>query len=237
MPALKAYPPPIELTQPARRRVWSHPELQSHSLMALTLSDLYVVPLTEPPRADIVEAAESGADVDEILGPLATVVPLSAVHRAKLDLLANTLLLEYWCGRSSLHVGLKFASPEAADACFSRIWRGLGEGCRVQPSHPKGWPVARIPLTLLAAIFAVTAMLSLAITTSDDLSTAQAAASVNIPGEEHPMLVSRSPLQVLIGWMDWRVICAFGGAAAAGTQVWLYRRLTVPPISLEVIRG
>ena len=46
-----------------------------------------------------------------------------------------------------------------------------------------------------------------------------------------------SPVERLLGWMDWRVVCGLGGAAAAGSQVWLYRRLTAPPAALEVVRG
>jgi len=202
--------------------------------------ELGVVPSTAPTPEELVEAAEAGADLGDLLGPLGTIVELATVRRAKLDLLTNTLLLEYAPGQTVLRLALTFATAEAADACFSRIWRGLGEGCRVHTSAREAWPAARTALTLMAAILAVTAMLSLAITTSDDLSTAAAAASVNIPGEEDLdglVLVHRSPLQVSIGWMDWRVVCALGGAAAAGTQVWLYRRITQPPVTLEVTRN
>jgi hypothetical protein len=37
--------------------------------------------------------------------------------------------------------------------------------------------------------------------------------------------------------MNWKVVCALGGAVAAASQVWLYRRLTTPPASLELVRS
>ena len=41
----------------------------------------------------------------------------------------------------------------------------------------------------------------------------------------------------LARWLDWRVVCGLGGAVAAVLQVWIYRRLTQPPLSLELIRS
>ena len=62
---------------------------------------------------------------------------------------------------------------------------------------------------------------------------------VNVPVVaqlEGPMLIPHA-MHTLIGWMDWRAVCACGGAAAAASQVWLYRRVTQPPTKLEVIRS
>ena len=44
-----------------------------------------------------------------------------------------------------------------------------------------------------------------------------------------------SPLEAALAWLDWRAVCGLGGIAAAVIQVWLYRRLTQPPVSLELL--
>ena len=238
MPALNAYSPTLDPPCSTRRRVWSHPVLQSHSLLVLTRDELYLSPLSGVPRPEAVAAAAADADLDELLGSLATVIDLASVRRAKLDLLSNSLILDYSRGQQKCRLVLTFSTPIAADACFSRVWRRLGEGCVLRPHQRAWWPLARSPLTLLGAILAATALLAFAITLSDNLATANAAASVNVPGEEHrggPVLIPPA-LHSLIGWMDWRAVCALGGGAAAFSQVWLYRRLTHPPVSLEVIR-
>jgi hypothetical protein len=238
MPELKEYSPPIEVAKPAGRRVWSNPDIQSHSLLVLTLDGLHLAPLTGPPREEAVAAAEAGADLDELLGPFATAIELASVSRVKLDLLSNSLAIEYSRGHAKSQIILTFASPESADTCFSRIWRRLGEGCQLHRQRDS-WAQARTPLMLLAVILAATALLALGITVLDDLAPARAAASVNVPGDERlggPVQLPRA-LHSLIGWMDWRAVCALGGVAAAATQVWLYRRLTQPPAELEVIRA
>ncbi|HXD88166.1 MAG TPA: hypothetical protein VN641_16885 [Urbifossiella sp.] len=234
MPALKAYVPPLEITQPGRRRVWPHPELQSHSLLVLTLDELHLAPLPGSPRPEVVIAAEAGGELDELLGHFATIIELASIQRVKLDLLTNSLFIEYSRGHSQQDLAITFATPEAADGCFSRIWRRLGEGCKLLPQQRDWKHLARTPFLLLGAVLAITALLALSISITDDFATSHAAASVNLPGDGGP--VSLSPLQKAVGWMDWRVVCGLGGAAAAATQVWLYRRITQPPVSLEVLR-
>lgn len=235
MPALKAYIPPLEITQPGRRRVWAHPELQSHSLLVLTLDELHLAPLPGSPRPEVVAAAEAGAELDELLGHFATVVELASVRRVKLDLLTNSLAIEHTRGYGKSELVVTFSTPEAADGCFSRIWRRLGNGCKLI-SQQRDWKhLARTPFVLLGAVLAITALLALAISITDDLKTSHAAASMTLPVENRT--ISLSPLQSLVGWMDWRVVCGLGGAAAAATQVWLYRRITQPPVSLEVVRA
>jgi hypothetical protein len=86
----------------------------------------------------------------------------------------------------------------------------------------------------MAAVLVFTALLSLAIHVVDDLAAGHAAASVNVPGDT--VIVPRSPLHTLIGSMDWRIVCVLGGAATAAAQVWLFRRVTQPPLTLEVVR-
>lgn len=230
MPALNLYRPPLDAGLPFKRRVWSYPELQSHSLLTLTLGELYLAPNTGEPRTEAVAAAGADGDLDELFGPLATVIELAAVQRAKLDLLTNSLTLDIVRARHTVsRIVLAFATPEAADSCFSRIWRRLGDGCKLLSHRPDWRPLARLPLLSLVLVLAITAILSLALSAADDMPATGAAASVNVPGE--PLVLS-GPL----GKLDWRWVCGAGGAAAAVTQVWLYRRLTQPPVSLEVIR-
>lgn len=231
MPVLTAYRPPIDVGRPSKRRVWSFPELKSHSLLVLTLDALYLAPNTGEPRPAMVSAAEDDGDLDELFGPLATVIELAAVQRAKLDLLANTLTLDIVRAQhTASRIVLTFATPEAADSCFSRIWRRLGEGCQLLSHRPDWRPLARLPMIVLAVVLALTAVLALAASASEELPAPGAAASVNVPGSP---IVFSEPL----GKVDWRWICAAGGCAAAITQVWLYRRVTQPPVSLEVIRN
>jgi len=230
MPVLNVYRPPIDVGRPSKRRVWSYPELRSHSLLVLTLNELYLAPNTGEPRPEVVAAAEADGDLDALFGPLATVIELAAVQRAKLDLLSNTLTLDIVrVQHTASRLVLTFDTPEAADSCFSRIWRRLGDGCKLLSHGPDWRPLARLPMICLAAVLAITAVLSLTASAADDLPAAGAVTTVNVPGE--PLVLS-VPLEKL----DWRWICAAGGCAAAVTQVWLYRRLTQPPVSLEVFR-
>ena len=240
MPASIADPPASELVPTNRRRVWSHPELESHSLLVLTRDRLVLAPFAGTPRPELVAAAESGANLDELLGSLVTAIHLGTVRRLTLDLLANAVHLEYAPGtRLKSRITLTFATSAAADSCFSRIWRRLGDTCKLESRQRGGWSSARTPLLLLGAILAATAVLGFAIHTLDELSTANATASVNVPVVaqlEGPMQIPHA-MHKLIGWMDWRAVCALGGAAAAASQVWLYRRVTQPPTTLEVIRS
>lgn len=235
MPTLNAPPPPETAVHgTARRRVWKYPELKSHSLLVLSLDRMHVAPLAGPPKPDTLAAVEAGADLDEVLGPLATVVDLATVRRAKLDLLANALVVEYG-GRGRLTV--VFATPEAADVCFTKLWRRLGEECQLVPHARDWWALARTPLTVLALVLLVTAALALGLNLFED---AAARGSVSVAGAAGPGThapLPRGPLDAVAGWLDWRVVCGLGGAAAAAVQVWLYRRLTQPPAALVLVRG
>ena len=239
MPALKA--PLLDTTVAAntRRRIWRNPELKSHSLLVLTLGKVYLAPLTGAPKSEVVESAESGADLDELFGPLATAVDLTAVRRVKLDLLTNSLVVDHGGpGGGSRQLTVVFATPEAADACFTRVWRRLGEGFALAPYKRDSWALARAPLVLLGAILAITGALALAANVAEDFAAARAAAvSVPAAGElGTPVTVHKTPFDTLVGWLNWRVVCGVGGAAAAVVQVWLYRRLTQPPVRLELTR-
>lgn len=212
-----AKPDILETTLPGatRRRVWAHPEAKSHSLVVLTFDRLLAAPLVGPPRPEVVSAAENGGDLDELLGPLAVAVDLTAIRHVKLDLLANSLSVEYVNGGlSTSRLTVVFATAEVADACFTKLWRRLGDEHKLLPYSRDTWAAARAPLALLAGVLLATALLVLALSVSEDTAATGGR---------------------LIG-LTWKGVCALGGAAAAGAQVWLYRRLTRPPTSLELLR-
>src|SRR5437764_1575978 len=112
MPALNPGPLEAAVPGPTRRRVWKHPELRSHSLLVLTLDQLRLAPLAGPPKPETVAAAEAGADLDALLGPLTTVVKLAAARRVRLDLLTNSLIVEYaGAGAGVSRLTVVFATP------------------------------------------------------------------------------------------------------------------------------
>lgn len=222
MPA--AYDITLETTIPGhtRRRVWAHPDVTSHSLVVLTFEQLCLAPLAGTPKAELVAAVEAGGDLDHLLGPLAVVVDLVAVRRMKLDLLTNSLVVEYLNGGlGTSRLTVVFATPEAADACFTKTWRRLGDGYPLQPYARDAWALARAPVLTLLGVLLTTAALALMSSVFEDTAPAR----------------DRSPLEALLGGLDWRGVCAAGGVAAGAAQVWLYRRLTRPPVSLEVLRS
>lgn len=241
MPVLNVAPPGTALHAQVRRRVWACPELKSHSLLVLTLDQIRLAPLTGAPKPETVAAIEAGADLDELLGPLATGVILANVRWVRLDLLTNSLAIEYLGARKGRSfVRVVFATPEAADACFTKVWRRLGDGSELLPYKRDTWALARGPVAALVAVLAATLVLAVVLSIIDDLGPARARAAVSVPpaGElGTPVEVPQSPLAAALDWFNWKVVCGIGGAAAAVTQVWLYRRLTQPPVSLEVVRG
>jgi hypothetical protein len=231
---------PTTTPDPTRRRVWKYPELKSHSLLVLTADRLHLTPLAGDPKPETVTAAEAGADLEDLLGPLATVIDLAAVRRVKLDLQVNSLVVEYRGAGRATTGGLTvvFATPDEADACFSKVWRRLGDSCQLVPYQRDTWALAQTPLVLMAVVLLVTGFLALAVGTLDDVADGRTAA-VSIAGVTgvEPQAVRRSPLAVLVGWMSWQGVCAVGGGVAGALQVWLYRRLTRPPVGLELVRG
>lgn len=219
----------------ARRRAWAHPELRSHALMVLTFDRLYAAPLPGAPGPQALAAVEAGDDLDALCGPLAVVIDLISVRRVRLDLLSNALAVEYAKGGlGTARLTVVFADPEAADACYTKLWRRLGDGFTLQPDARDAWSAARAPLALLAGALLATAALALALSVFEDTASARAAAKAGVGGAK---AVSKSSLEVLVGWMDWRAVCAAGGVVAGVAQVWLYRRLTRPPAALELARA
>jgi hypothetical protein len=228
------------LTGVPRRRVWVHPDVQSHSLVVLTNDQIHVTPLAGAPKADVVASVEAGFDPGELLGPLAVVVDLATVRDVKLDLLTNALVVEYAKnGPGTGRLTVVFTTPEAADGCFTKVWRRLGDGFQLRPYKREAWSAARAPLTLLVGVLVVTAALAMTISVLEDTASARAAAdrlnAVAQGGAEEAKTLSKQP-DGLLGWLGWRGVCALGGVAAAGAQVWMYRRITRPPERLELVR-
>jgi hypothetical protein len=174
--------------------------------------------MTGEPKSETVAAIENGANLDTILGPLATTVELVTIHRVRLELLTNTLSLEYAAASAGKsRTAVQFATAEAADNAFSKLWRRLGDEFRLKPFRPDPWALARGPVAVILALFAATAILATGLNALED----QAAA--------------RS-WELVRGLPGWRFVCAAGGAAAAGVTVWMYRRLTRPPERLDLVR-
>lgn len=214
MPVVNARPPETTLPGATRRRVWAYPEAKSHSLVVLTFDQLLVSPLAGPPKPEVVAAIEGG-DLDELLGPLAVTVDLTAVRHVVLDMLTNSLVVEYTTdGRGTRRLTVTFATAEAADACFTKMWRRLGDDHKLQPYRRDAWAAARAPIAALGGVLLVTALLVLGLSVAEDSAAARDR----------------------FGGVSWRTVCAIGGALAAGAQVWLYRRLTRPPETLELKR-
>lgn len=221
-----------------RRRMWSSPELVSHSILVLTFTKLHLAPQAGTPKPEFLTAVETG-DIDKLLGPLAVVVDLMTVRRVKLDLLTNSLIIEYLKGGlgTTSRQTITFATAEAADSCFTKLWRRLGESFQLQPYKRDTWSLARGPVTMLIGALLATAALTLILSIFEDMATARAAARSGAPGLGGlgPVgAIPKTPLEMLIGWIDWRVVCGIGGIAAALSQVWLFRRFSKPPVSLEI---
>lgn len=208
-----------------RRRVWSRPDLTSHALAVLTFHRLH---LALPESKPDVSAAEAGGNLDEQLGAEAVVIDLADVRRLHLDLLANTITIDHAKGAGTNRQTLTFASPECADACFTKMWHRLGGGFQLQPYRRDPWAAARTPLVLLFGALLATAILATTLSIHEDTAAARAVAPDVAPLD--------SPLGMLLSRLDWRWCCAVGGVVAALAQVWLYRRVTRPPVALELTR-
>lgn len=216
-PLLAPAPDDTTLNGASRRRVWQNPEVRSHSLVVLTVLRLYLTPQSGPPPASVLATLEQTYNLDDTLGPYATVVELATVRRVTLDLLTNALKLDYRTPAGHVtQIAIAFATAEAADALFSKVWRRLGDKFALTPKKPHWWTVARDPLAVMAGILLATVTLAV---------TANAASDG----------VVRTPLDAALRWADWRFVCALGGAALALSQAWLYRRFTRPPARLELL--
>jgi hypothetical protein len=239
MPPVNA--PLIETTLPGHKRcrTWAHPEVTSHSLVVLSFEQLLVTPPAGAPAPELVEAVEAMGNPGELLGPGVAAIDFADIRDVKLDLLADALVVEYAArGRDAGRLTIAFAGPEAADACFTRLWRRLGVDFQLKPYKRDAWAAARTPLVFMVAALVMTAALVLTLSAFEDMASDRAAAQRAAAEGVVPIgPPPRSVLERALGWMDWRGVCALGGIAAAATQVWLYRRLTRPPVSLELTRA
>jgi hypothetical protein len=239
MPVLNSIPFDTTIPGHTRRRTWSHPELTSHSVLVLTYDRFYLAPLSGTPKSESLAAIEAGVDLDDLLGPLTTVIDLENIRQLTLELVVNSLTIEYvGRGMKRSRVRLTFATPEAADACFTKIWRRLGADFQLAPYKRDAWHSMRSPLLVLATILIITAAMSGILSIHEDMpSTHMHQPNQSTTGVSSARVdAAKSTWSSLLGWMNWRVVCGLGGVAAACSQVWLYRRLTTPPESLELIK-
>lgn len=205
-----------------KHRVWSFPEIQSHAVVVLTASKMYIVPGNAAPPEDKVRQLENGADPVDLFGSFVTIVKLEFVKKVVHELLTNEVQLEMnvssqsgaWISR----VDLKFKESDSADAMFTKIWRRLGDQFVVRPDRPTTAKAIQAPLFGLGVVLVLTAMFVWMANAAADFGT-------NVP-------VLLSPFKNI----DWKVIAIFGGILAALMQVWLYRSWTTPPNKLELIR-
>jgi hypothetical protein len=232
MPVAYQDPPETELPGANRRRVWARPELASHALAVLTFERLHLAPPGGP--APDAAAVEAGGDLAEQLGPGAVAIDLADVRRLRLDLLANAITIDHAAGGRAGRLTVAFASPEAADACFTKVWHRLGGGFQLQPYRRDPWSAARSPLALLFGALLAAAVLATTLSVYEDTASVRAAARREAP--DPAAVPPDSPLEEVLNRLDWRWACAAGGAGAALAQVWLYRRVTRPPVALELTR-
>jgi hypothetical protein len=202
-----------------RRRIWSAPSIRSHSLAVLTASQLHLAPRAGTVKPETIQAIQTGADLEELLGPLTTVIELDSVFRVELNLLSNALTLEYRLpGRSVARVQLNCENHETADELYTKIWRRLGNRVVVHGDRPAMAEVARVPLFIMAGVLLTTSVLAL---------------FANWAADSTSGFAWLKPMAAV----DWKVICGVGGGILAVLQVVLYRRLTTPPTRLELVES
>ena len=214
--------PEIDTALPGltRRRVWRAPQVRSHAVVCLTPAKLYLAPASDADPEAVATAVENGADPDAAFGPTAAVIEVTSVRKVTHDLLTNTLTVEHLrpaeAGGGVAAAAVEFATHEAADEAFTSVWRRLGERFALTPHTQDGWELARAPVAFMSGVLVATLTLSLV-----------ANAAADAGGASGPL--------ALFAAADWRWVCGLGGAALAGLQVWLYRRLTRPPEALELL--
>jgi len=197
------------------------PDIRSHSLVTLTLVKLYLAPAGGAVRPETIQAIQNGADLDATFGPLGTVIDLQNVTKVRLDLLTNTLVIEYRAnGRSAARVAIECLTHETADDIYTKVWRRLGERFEVKADKKDPWELARGPVVVMAAILLLTPVLAL---------------GSNVAADGRPDPTQYFGLMRIFAWVDWKVICGVGGGLLALLQLWLYRRLTNPPSRLELV--
>ncbi|MFO0851979.1 MAG: hypothetical protein U0871_25940 [Gemmataceae bacterium] len=214
------------------RQVWHGPDLQSHALLVLTYSRLYLLPAGSVVTPGMVAAVRGSADPEAVLGRAVAAVELAAIRRVVADLTADRLTLEVvGAGVGSTRVSLAFKSAEAADAAFTALWKRIGDGFDLTPYKLEGWAAVQGPVLAMLGVALAMLVLGLGLSGLEDYAAAQAA----LPDEERSALAV-GVLDPLAGRLNWRWVCGFGGVVLAVLQVWLYHRLTAPPARLELVR-
>lgn len=236
-----APPSNLDTTLPGMtaRQVWHGPDLRSHALLVLTYSRLYLLPAGAAVTPGILAAVRGQSDPDAVLGRAVTVIELAAVRRVVADLAADTLYLEAVGAGGGAGVGTKrvtitFASAEVADAVFTGLWKRAGDGFHLTPFKLEGWAAAQAPVLAMLGVALAMFALGIGLSGLEDYAAARAAAPDKPVSAAADALLD--PLARVLGGLNWRWVCGFGGGVLAVLQVWLYRRLTAPPARLELVR-
>lgn len=209
-----------------RRRLWCAPTVSSHSLIVMTATRLYLCPINTAPTPGVIEAIRQGGDPETLLGGTAVVVDTNDVRRVLAELLTDTLTLEIGTNRQTARrITVTFTSAESADELFTQLLKRIGDSCRLVTDQDDPIALARPTLGVMAGIALSTATLAMTINAIHDVA------------ESAPGIDIHAPWFAAIAWMDWRIVCAFGGVLLAVIQVWLYRQFIKPPLRLELIRN
>lgn len=207
------------------RRLWCAPTLSSHSLILMTATRFYLCPIHMAPTPGVIEALRQGAEPEALLGGTTIAVDYTDVRRVLAELLRDTLTLETGTNRQTAQrITVTFTSAESADEVFTQLLKRIGDSCRLVTDQDDPIALARPTLGVMAGIALSTATLAMTINAIHDVA------------ESAPGIDIQAPWFAAIAWMDWRVVCAFGGVLLAVIQVWLYRQFTRPPLRLELIR-
>ena len=167
MPALQVTSDDATLPGPVRQRVWAAPEVRSHSLALVTFSRLYLAPLTSAlPHPEIVADLEEGGDGAGVFRNRGTAIELHSVNRVQLDLLTDTITIDYTTESGPETVTIVLDTPTAADDLFAKLRDRLGGGFTLIPYTPDPWAAVRGPLVVMVGVAAGTAMVAFGLSAS-----------------------------------------------------------------------
>jgi hypothetical protein len=200
------------------RRVWAAPAVASHAWLVLTPARLYLLPANYDRSEAVRHAVDAGADLEALFGGAATRLPLADLAGVEFRLRDTAMTLTHPAGR----VEIAFADAEAADDFFTRLLGRTRDFLALASDRPDPLVAARTPLGLLAGVLLATATLAVTVSATED---------VTVPGA--PAWVVR--WLALLSALDWRAVCAAGGAVAAWLQVAAYRAYHRPPSRLALV--
>jgi hypothetical protein len=198
------------------RRIWKAPELTSHSMVVLTLPRLYLTPMTGVPKTEVLGQLQTSLEIDKLLGSYATSIDLHTIMRVKLNLITNTVNIDYRTANVPMaRTSIVFADSKIADSFFAKLWRRLGDGYTLHTYRPEWWSLARIPVVFMAAMIVFTAIIAMGLNAISDQGFDRSGFGQYLP--------------------NWRTICIVGGGLVGAAQVWLYRLSNRPPERLEIV--